>query len=127
MFRSNKWIGFSFMILGLGVIIWWLYLLVNGQMPELETTPVYALLHVTAEITMGVCMLVGGIGILSGASWARKTTFVAVGMMLYAVVNAAGYYAQTKETPMVVMFGTLFVLGTLYVFFQNPARDRLKA
>ena len=40
-----------------------------------------------------------------------KVYLVAVGMLLYTVVNSPGYFAQRREWPMVGMFGVIFILA----------------
>ncbi|MFX0043433.1 MAG: hypothetical protein ACFE8L_11015 [Candidatus Hodarchaeota archaeon] len=64
------------------------------QVPELKTEPVAITFHITAEFIMGILSLVSGIFLLIDLSWGPYIFFLAMGSIIYAVINAAGYYGQ---------------------------------
>ncbi len=57
-----------------------------------------------------VC-IVGGILLLRKNSLGKPVTSIGLGMVLYSVLNAAGYYGELGNTPMMIMFIFLFVLS----------------
>jgi len=97
-------------------------LLLKKQVPELETEPIAIKFHITAEMIMGTLSFVSGILLLTGFPWARYIFILAMGLVIYAVINSAGYYGQKKEGIFVIMFGiiligscSLVILNILYV------------
>jgi hypothetical protein len=97
---------------------WWTLTLVAGRMPELHETPVYAWFHLTVEYLTALILIVGAYGLQTGRTWGLKTHLVSLGMLLYAVIQAAGYYAQMGQMSMVLMFGTIFIM-TSFFFIQS--------
>ncbi len=95
--------------IGIGILGLWTMLLLTKQVPELKTEPVAIALHLTAEITMGILSLVSGIFLLIGLSWAPYFFILAMGLVIYAVINAAGYYGQRKQWSFVIMFGIILI------------------
>ena len=84
-------------------------LLRTKQVPELETEPVAIKFHITAEMTMGILSLMSGIFLLIGLSLSTYFFILAQGLVIYAVINAAGYYGQRKQWPFVIMFGIILI------------------
>ncbi len=94
---------------GLGLLMggMWSVLLGTGQVPELQTASIEIGLHLAAEGLTAVALLVAGFGLLRARRWATSMFALALGMVLYTVVNSAGYYGQLGEWPMVGFFGVL--------------------
>ena len=99
------------MVIGLGMGGWWAVLLATGQMPELRATPVQASMHLGAEFLTALALLAGGAGLLARREWGLKIHLSSLGMLLYAVVQAAGYYAQHGDVAMIGMFAVLALLA----------------
>lgn len=113
--------GIYAIIIGIGIIGLWSMLLLTNQVPELETEPIAIKFHITAEIIMGTLSLLSGIFLVFGIPWAHYLFILAMGLVIYAVINSAGYYGQKKQWIFVVMFGiilicacSLVVLNVLY-------------
>ena len=96
-------------MIGVGIIGLWMMLLRTKQVAELETEPVAIKFHITAEMTMGVLSLMSGIFLLIGLSLSTYFFILAQGLVIYAVINAAGYYGQRKQWPFVIMFGIILI------------------
>lgn len=114
--------GIYAIIIGIGIIALWLMLLKTNQVPELETEPIAVKFHIAAEMIMGILSLASGTFLLIGLPWARNIFILAMGLIIYAVINSAGYYAQKKHWIFVIMFGiiligscSLVILNTLFV------------
>ncbi|MFX1464468.1 MAG: hypothetical protein ACFFBF_15710 [Promethearchaeota archaeon] len=101
--------GIYAIVIGIGIIGLWTILLRTNQVPELKTEPVAIKLHITAEMIMGILSLLSGIFLLIGLSWAPYFFILAMGLIIYAVINSAGYYGQRKQWLFVIMFGVILV------------------
>lgn len=93
--------------------IQWLFFLATGSVPELETEPLAIGFHLVAELATAVALILAGIGLLRCASRALPVTLLALGMLLYTVINSAGYFAEQGVWVMVGMFGVLLILTLL--------------
>ena len=91
----------------------WSVLLATGQVPELQTAPIEIGLHLAAEGLTAAALLVAGVGLLRTRRWATSMFALALGMLLYTVVNSAGYYGQLGEWAMVGFFAVLGVLTVM--------------
>jgi hypothetical protein len=99
-------------VLSVGVLMLaqWTISLATGQVPELQTAPWEIVLHLAAEATTALLLILSGIGLLRRWAWARTLFFVAAGMLLYTVIVSPGYFAQRGQWPPVLMFAILFAL-----------------
>ena len=107
--------GIYAIIIGLGIIGLWLILYLTNQIPELKTEPVAIKFHITAEMIMGILSLLSGIFLLVGLSWAPYFFILAMGLVIYAVINSAGYYGQKKQWLFLIMFGVILVDSVVLV------------
>ena len=110
--RLERFVGPYAAGVGLAMLGLWSVILVSGDVPELRTAPVELGVHLAAEGLTAAALFVFGVGAWRGSRRARRGLPVALGMLLYTVVNSAGYYAQLGETAMVAMFAVL-TLATL--------------
>jgi len=105
-------------LLGIGIIGLWTMLVLTKQVPELTSEPVAIKFHITAEITMGILSLVSGILLLAGLSWAPYLFILAMGLVIYAVINSSGYYGQRKQWLFVIMFGIILITSVILVILN---------
>ncbi len=110
--------GIYAIIIGIGIIGLWIMLLVTKQVPEIKTEPTAIAFHITAETTMGLLSLLSGILLLVNLPWAIYTFILAMGLVIYAVINSAGYYGQKQEWSFVVMFGIILCISTVLVILN---------
>jgi hypothetical protein len=100
-------------LVGLAIIVTWIMLLSTGQVPELETAPLDITFHIIAEfITAGV-LLAGGIGLILSRTWAFNIYLLSMGMLIYAVINAAGYYVQQGNIAMIAVFIIVIIISII--------------
>ena len=115
----KKVIGIISIIIGLGILGLWGMLLLTGNVPELVSAPISITFHLIAEFSMGILMLISGIALLCRARWASWLFVLSSGLVIYAVINSAGYYGQAGNWAMVGMFMGLLVvtvvLGALLI------------
>lgn len=105
-------------LVGTAMIAMWGGILMIGDVPELQTAPLELAFHLAAELLTALALIAAGIGLVIGHRWAGRLLPVALGMLLYTVINSAGYYAGLGEWAMVAFFGvltatTLIALGTI--------------
>lgn len=110
--------GIYAIIIGLGIIGLWLMLILTKQVPELKSEPIAIKFHITAEITMGTLSILSGIFLLIGVSWANYFFSFAIGLVIYAVINSAGYYAQRNQWLFVIMFAIILIASVLLVILN---------
>jgi len=110
--------GIYAIVIGIGIIGLWTMLLLTKQVPELNTEPVAITFHITAEIIMGILSLISGTFLLIDLSWAPYFFILAMGLVIYAVINSAGYYGQKKQWTFVIMFGIILVASVRLVILN---------
>ena len=110
-------------LVGLLILGQWGFFLATGSVPELQTAPLEIATHLTAEGAMALALIASGLGLLRRLPWARRIYPVAGGMLLYSVVNSSGYFLQSGQWPLVIMFAVLLVLTlfSLGALFRAPA------
>ncbi len=108
----------AFYCIGVGALmgLQWGFFLATGNVPELETEPLAIAFHLAAELATAIALIVAGSSLLRRARWVRPVTLLALGMLLYTVINSAGYFAEQGVWGMVGMFGVLLVLTLLAVW-----------
>jgi hypothetical protein len=107
--------GIYAIIVGIGIIGLWIMMYRTKQIPELKTEPIAIRFHLIAEITMGLLCLVSGVLLLLGVSWSPYLYIMAMGLVIYAVINSAGYYGQNKQWSFVTMFGVILIVSVSLV------------
>ena len=98
--------GYSIAV-GLMIIGLWVMLISTGQVPYLDTPQMEIKLHIVTEIITALMLIIGGVSILKGWSLKRKFPYIALGMLLYSILNSSGYYIDLGETGMAAMFAVL--------------------
>ncbi len=93
-------------LIGIAMLCMWLLLLIKREVPDLKTKPTQIFFHLIAEFLTSIMLIIGGLGYLMNQPWGVALFFIAVGMVIYSTINAAGFYGQLKDWP---MFITLIV------------------
>jgi hypothetical protein len=106
-----KFAAWYCLIVGVLILISWLFFFVAGQVPEVQTEPYRIATHLVAEAATAAALIVAGIGLLQQRAWAAPAALVALGMLLYTVINSPGYFAQQGAWPLVAMFVALLILA----------------
>ena len=78
-----------------------------GRCRDLEVAPIEIGLHLTAEFVTAALLVAGGIVVLTGGRTVVLT--IALGMLLYTVIQSPGYFLARREWAPVVMFALLGV------------------
>lgn len=109
--RESIRAGYTILV-GMAMLGLWGLLYATDQIPELETAPFEIGYHLAAEILTALVLLTAGVGLFRRRPWARGLYPIALGMVLYTVINSAGYYAQLGDLEMVGIF-TVLTAATL--------------
>ncbi len=96
-------------IVGMFMFGFWGFLVATKQ-AELDERPWDMRLHIIAESGTALLLILSGSGMLLGLASLTVLAPVALGMLLYTVVNSPGFYAGRRNRPMVAMFAVLTVL-----------------
>lgn len=106
-------------VIGVMMIGMWVVLLATGQVAEVKTEPIYLIYHLTAEFLTGISLIIGGVALLKGKEWGRKIYYLSMGLLLYAILNAGGFYAQIGDVAMIIMFSMLLITAMIILIFSN--------
>ncbi len=101
-------------VVGVLMIGFWGFLVGTGQ-AELKERPWDMRLHLTAEGTTGLLLIASGVGSFTALPGESIIAPVALGMLLYTVINSPGFYAGRGNRPMVAMFVVLAILTVVAI------------
>ncbi|MBN1197703.1 MAG: hypothetical protein JXA23_00025 [Bacteroidales bacterium] len=85
-FRTRlKTIAFFSMIIGIGIIVSWIMILIQGDLPEGEIALGF---HLFSEFFMAIVLLISGIMLFREMRWAKEINIGGLGMLIYSVTAA---------------------------------------
>lgn len=91
----------------------WIFLLGKREVPDLTTKPTQISFHLIAEFLTSIMLLIGGFGLFTEQSWGTAIFYIAIGMVIYSTINAAGFYGQLKDWPMFIMLIVFTIISLL--------------
>jgi len=112
-------------IIGLLMVGMWTVLLSTGEVLETETDRIEISYHLVSEFMTAVLLIIGGYGFYNERRWGFGVFLVSMGMLLYSVLNATGYYAGQSEIAMVGMFTVLTGLTVLFLIISFKKKDKI--
>jgi len=98
-------------IVGVGMIGQWIMSYFSHQIQELKSEPVRIAFHITAEFITAFLLIVGGMGLLTGASWRINLYLISMGMLIYTALVSPGYFAQKGDWIWVAIFAVIIGLA----------------
>ena len=95
---------------GVGLLMagWWAFEVGRGALTRPDRRPVEIRLHVGAELATAGLLVAGGVDALVADG--RSVALVALGMLLYSVVQSPGYFLARHERGPAAMFAALAAL-----------------
>lgn len=93
----------------------WGMLLFTGQVKEIGTEPFRIAAHLFSEGVTAILLILGGLLSLLHSNRGERLHFVSLGMLLYSVLTAGGYYLQLNNVAITMMFGMLFVATGVFI------------
>ncbi len=115
---KNKIIGIYSLVLGIAIIGMWLVILSGTTLPEGRTELSF---HLASEFLMATFCIISGILVLRRKHPGRLVNMAALGMVIYSVLNAAGYYGERGETAAMIMFIVMVLLSLVVFMLHFPA------
>lgn len=110
--KFSAWYG---ILVGCLMIAQWVFTILTGGVPEFQTAPWEIALHLAAEMTTAMMLMLGGIAVLKSVHWGKQILFVGLGMVIYSEIVSPGYFAQRGQWAPVAMFAILLLGGTFSV------------
>jgi hypothetical protein len=110
-----KTVGYYSIFIGIAVISMWTMILFTQNPPEGKTELTF---HLFSEFLMAVLCIFSGILILRNKAFGKSLNVLALGMVIYSVLNAAGYYGENNEVQMMIMFIALSILTSIAVIIN---------
>jgi hypothetical protein len=99
-------------VLGFAIVGLWSLILINGEIAEGITEFSF---HLFSEMLMALACMGAGMLILKKRGMARSVAIAAHAMVIYSVLNAAGYYAQSGERILPALFVILCLISTYVI------------
>jgi hypothetical protein len=104
--KRSSYIGFYLVFAGVGLIV----LLIKGLLMQNERLQGFpGQLRLVSELIMSVLSIIGGFLLVLAKPGGRRLSLFSLGMMLYSVINGAGYYWQTEQSRLFFVFVILAV------------------
>jgi hypothetical protein len=72
----------------------WIVVIIKKSGSQFIEHPFERLFHIAAEFIMSILAIVGGIALILELTWGLYVFFFALGLILYAIVNAIGIYGK---------------------------------
>ncbi len=110
-----RFAGLYGILVGIVILAQWTFFLGTAQVPELESAPFEFISQLAAEFMTSMVIIASGIGVLQDKQWARRAYLLASGMVIYSVVDSAGYFIQLGKWPLAIMFVVLLVLTVISI------------
>lgn len=108
-------IVFYSLLAGTMILGWWGFRSAKNQVPK-RFAPKEVMFHLAAEVLTALLLIVSGIGLLLGFAWTKILSPMSLGMLLYAVINIAGTYAQQNNRQMLIILATVVILTVGAIF-----------
>lgn len=105
-------------IIGLSIVGTWTVLYASGSIPELISKPFEISMHIIAELSTAIMLIIGGCGVLFDKKWGLNMYFISMGMLLYTLIASPGYYIQKGNSGFVAIFAVIFALSILFLLFM---------
>lgn len=115
-----KIIAYYSVILGVSILGLWIIILTGDGMPE---GPVESTFHLLSEFLMAALCILGGILTLIKRDQFNIVIVAAHAMVIYSVLNAAGYYGQNSGLAIAVPFVCLAVISALVIIIFLTTKD----
>lgn len=110
----KKLSAYYLVLLGVSISGMWIIILLNG---EIEEGRVEFLFHLFSEFLMALTCFSAGILTLRKHFSGIGLSIAGHAMLIYSVLNAAGYYAERGNVMFPVLFIVLFLLSLIFIYF----------
>lgn len=119
--NKNNLIAYYSILLGVSVLLMWIFILLNETIPEGKNEMIF---HLFSELLMAVLCIVSGMMLLKKGL--QILNVAAHAMVIYSVLNAAGYYSERNEFIMTVIFLILFIISLMILIIHFFSEHSVK-
>ncbi len=112
----KKMAGVYSILLGVSIMGLWSMLLSTGNVPELKTALISIAFHMAAETIMGILLLMSGVALIKDSKNGVSLFVLSNGLVIYSVVNSAGYYGEKGQWIMVAMFMAILFMSSFLTY-----------
>ena len=112
---KTKLIGMYLIFLFIAITAYWIITLSGKAYPE---GPVEITFHVVSELLMAAICLIGGVLLLLKHAMGIKLSIAGLSMIIYSVLNAAGYFGERGDWIMVAIFMALLLITSFALSLQ---------
>lgn len=120
---KTKIVAYYSIFIGISVIAMWVMILQTETPPEGKIELSF---HLFSEFLMAVLCLISGILLLGKKPISRSLNILGLGMVVYSVLNAAGYYGENNDTSMMIIFILLLILTSIAICLNLDIRIATK-
>jgi len=113
-------------LIGVSIIGIWITLYVTGSIPEFDTEPIRIGMHMIAEITTGIILILGAYGLLNNKKWGYNVYLISMGMLIYTLIVSPGYYAEKSNYFFVGMFTIILLFTIIFVVASLIKNEEFK-
>jgi len=86
---------------------------ITGNIPELQTSPVSIVFHITIEMITAVLLILISILLRNPSQTIKYISVFVQGMLAYTVINSSGYFAQSGDWAFLLMFTALLIFAVV--------------
>ena len=112
---NKKIVAYYSILIGIAVISTWIMILHNQEIPEGRIEMSY---HLVSEFIMAFLCITSGIMMIFNYKKAKYFNVLSHGMVIYSMLNAAGYYGENSNKIMMVFFSILCIFSSLIIYFN---------
>jgi hypothetical protein len=124
MTKQAKILGIFSLISGCAMfLIWGLFWMTGFLAEEARATPISFSILLLAEFLTATLLIAGGIGIMRKQAWGTRLSLVSMGMMQYAVIFAAGQFAQKHHLFLTVFFSIIGIITAVILIVTILTSD----
>lgn len=128
--NKNKFLGSIFGLVGLAIIIYWIYFIAQGHMADGFFTVIddgYIIFHIIAETITALACFVAGILLFRGSLKAFIVSGITFGLLLYAGFNTLGWRLRDDLFITLLLTGTIiFSLAGIVYILATKQSDKIK-
>ncbi len=114
------------LFIGSLMIVMWTFFLVAGMVPEFSTRLAEIILHLIAEFSTAILLIIAGISLLYRKRSGYNLNLIGLGMLIYTLILSPGYYIQLGEWPLVGFFAFLLVLSIIFLIVSLKKEYEIK-
>lgn len=117
--KITQTIGFYSIFLGISVLCMWSFILLTEPIQEGKNEMTF---HLVSEFIMAVLCILSGLTLLKKRK--KNLNIAAHAMVIYSVLNAAGYYAERGDKAMIILFVILGIISSIVLGYQLFLPDK---